>query len=541
MNGAYAFRVEATLRVLLLTNDDGIRETVRRVLLPGHELVPVPDAAAAREKLASGRFDVVLLDASGTDAGSASAAGRDGGDASAPAIVRAIREGADGRSTQVVVLAPRALGAGPAMALLEAGAADVIEHGESLPSRLPLSIRVARARQALEDGQRALIESERDARRDAELASHTKDRFLAFVSHELRSPISAILGWTYLLRAGDLEAADAERVPEIIERSARAQAQLVDDLLDASRILGGKLKLNPRPVEPRLVVEAGIEAVRPAAGARSIDLAARLDTVGAIQADPERLQQVVSNLLSNAIKFSSIGSRVEIHLERDGESIRIRVTDRGRGIEPSALPLVFEPFQKDTRPPGASGLGLGLSIARSIVELHRGRITAESPGPGKGATFTVELPGVPVEAKSTASEPPPEEPGRLDGIVVLVVEDEVATRGMLATLLGCRGAEVRTAGSTADALASIRMSPPLVLVADIRMPGEDGYELIRALRAGEAGRSANLPAIALTALTGLENRNRLLAAGYQVHVTKPVAPERLVALIASLASLPAPA
>jgi PAS domain S-box-containing protein len=391
------------------------------------------------------------------------------------------------------------------------------------------------------------IDEQRRTAEELREANRLKDEFLATVSHELRTPLTAILGWAHLLRAGQLDEKNAAGALETIERNARAQSQLIDDLLDVSRIITGNLRLDVRQVDPGSFIEAAIEALRPAAEAKNVRIQKVMDTgVVSVAGDPARLQQVVWNLLSNSIKFTPKGGRVQVRLERINSHIEIAVSDTGAGIEPEFLPHVFERFrqadQKTTRQHG--GLGLGLAIVRHLVELHGGTVQADSSGEGQGATFVVKLPVVPVHQKEhlelrvhpaardmLASYDCPE---RLEGLKVLVVDDEVDTRELLRVGLGQCGAEVLTAGSAPDALAVIEESRPDLLISDIGMPGEDGYEVIRKVRALPAERGGKIPAIALTAYARTEDRLRALRAGYQMHISKPVELAELVAVMASL-------
>jgi signal transduction histidine kinase/CheY-like chemotaxis protein len=383
--------------------------------------------------------------------------------------------------------------------------------------------------------------------RSAQEANRLKDEFLATVSHELRTPLTAIMGWAYLLRAGQIDDSRAASALETIERNARSQAQIIDDLLDVSRIITGKLRLDVREVDPISFIESAIEAVRPAADAKGVRLQKVIDTgVISIAGDPSRLQQVVWNLLSNAIKFTPKDGRVQVRLERVDSHIEIVVTDTGSGIKSEFLPHVFERFrqadQTTTREHG--GLGLGLAIVRHLIELHGGTVQAESAGENQGATFTVRLPLLPVYQKQETAKrvhPAAREthalfscPERLDGLKVLVVDDEADTRELLKAGIGQCGALVETAASAREALEAIEKNRPQILISDIGMPDEDGYELIRKVRALPAERGGEMPAIALTAYARTEDRMRVLRAGYQMHVPKPVEFAELVAIIASL-------
>jgi PAS domain S-box-containing protein len=398
-----------------------------------------------------------------------------------------------------------------------------------------------------EEERERLLASEQRARAAAEETSRLKDEFLAIISHELRTPLTAIVGWATMLRTNNFDESSTAKALETIERNARTQTQLIEDLMDVSRIITGKLRLHVRQVELAPIVEAAVDAVRPAAGAKNIRLQMVLDPLaGPVSGDPVRLQQVVWNLLSNAVKFTPKGGRVQIRLARVDSHVEVAVSDTGQGIPPEFLPHVFDRFrqadQKTTRQHG--GMGLGLSIVRHLVELHGGTVEAESPGEGQGATFTVLLPVAPVYRSVGVEErvhpaakdtlPSYECPDRLDGLRVLVVDDEPDTRELLQTGLGQCGAEVMTAGSAGEALEAIRRVVPDVLISDIGMPEEDGYELIRRVRELPAGGGGKVPAIALTAYARVEDRMQALRAGYEMHVPKPVELAELVAVAASL-------
>jgi signal transduction histidine kinase len=402
------------------------------------------------------------------------------------------------------------------------------------------------ALRASEEELRVLFQREQEARRKAEEANRIKDEFLSTVSHELRTPLNAILGWTWLLASKEMTGDDLQRAVATIERNARAQSQIIDDLLDVSRIITGKLRLKVGGLDLIQVIEAAVDSARPAADAKAIVLDLHLDPEAAhLAGDPGRLQQVVWNLLSNAVKFTPAGGRVEIRLDREGYDARLRVTDSGMGISPDFLDYVFDRFRQadssTTRTHG--GLGLGLSIVRHLVELHGGTVAAESPGEGKGATFTVRLPMArplrkePMTEPAPAVGPPPaydDGAGRLDGRKVLLVDDERDALEVVSAALEQLGARVASAGSAAEAMREIRRFAPDVLVADIGMPEEDGYSLIRRIRQldGELG---GVPAVALTAYAGEADRQRALSAGFQLHLPKPVEPRELAAAVAALA------
>ncbi len=400
-----------------------------------------------------------------------------------------------------------------------------------------------------EERLRVAFDRERAARAEAEESSRLKDEFLATVSHELRTPLTAVLGWTHLLRDGRLDAQAAAHALETVERNAHAQQQLIEDLLDVSRIITGKLPLDVRRVAPASFIEAAIEAVLPAAEAKGIVLEKSLsEDVAALTGDPARLQQVVWNLLSNAIKFTPRGGRVLVRLRGEGTHAEISISDTGDGIGQEFLPYVFDRFRQadQTTARRYGGLGLGLAIVRHLVELHGGTVRAESEGEGKGATFTVRLPLVPSQKAGDgdgASVPVPravetrravECPDKLDGLRVLVVDDEADTLDLIKVLLAQCGAEVSTASSSAEALGLFAESAPDVIISDIGMPGEDGYELIRRVRELPPERGGRTPAVALTAYARAADRLRVLRSGYQMHVAKPVELAELVAVVANV-------
>jgi signal transduction histidine kinase/ActR/RegA family two-component response regulator len=412
--------------------------------------------------------------------------------------------------------------------------------------------RTAQLRAAAE--QRAeLLNSERAARAEAERASRIKDDFVATLSHELRTPISAILGWTKLLRDNP-DRPDAAYGLEVVERNTRAQARLIEDLLDVSRIVSGKLRLDVQSVDIGEIISAALETVRPAAEAKGVRLQAALDPkVGFVRGDGSRLQQVVWNLLSNSIKFTPKGGSVKVSLQRINSHIEIVVEDSGCGISPDFLPYVFDRFRQGdasiTRT--QRGLGLGLSIVRHLVELHGGTVAAQSAGESRGATFTVALPlsalsdgpDHPQRRHPTAPPAPRIAPTRLSttalaGITVLIVDDEPDTRDLLLRVLSDAGATVLTAGSASEGIRLLAEEAPRVqiLISDIGMPEEDGYTFVRRVRQLPDGRGAasRLPAIAMTAFARSEDRTRAMMAGFQAHIAKPADADEVIATVASL-------
>jgi PAS domain S-box-containing protein len=386
------------------------------------------------------------------------------------------------------------------------------------------------------------------AKRVAEEATRAKDEFLAVVSHELRTPLTAILGWARLLKTGNLDDSSVARALDTIERNAESQSQLIEDLLDFSRIISGKIRLDVGLVELDSLMEAAINVIRPAADAKAIKVQATLDPrAGPVSGDPERLQQVLWNLLSNAIKFTPKGGRVQIRLARINSSVEITVSDTGQGISTEFLPYVFERFRQadNTTTRQHSGLGLGLAITKHIVELHGGTIQAVSPGVGLGASFILKLPVMIVHSAEHFSDAAtvrlpatgviqPVELARLDGVRVLIVDDEHDTRDLLVTVLTQSGAQVNAIATVAEALEILRLKELDLLISDIQMPNEDGYSLIRKVRASEKGQARKIPAIALTAHARASDRLRALSAGYQLHMAKPVEPAELVMAIANL-------
>jgi PAS domain S-box-containing protein len=398
-------------------------------------------------------------------------------------------------------------------------------------------------RKRAEEEREQLLAMERDSRSEAEEANRLKDEFLATISHELRSPLNAILGWSRLLREPDMRGDQMERALETIERNAQAQARLIEDLLDVSRIVSGKLSIQMRPVTLNSTVQGAVADLRLAAEAKGIDLRLTEDEEIKLIGDADRLQQVVWNLLSNAIKFTPEGGRVEVGLKRVGERAELWVRDTGRGISPEFLPYVFDRFRQATRTDARSraGLGLGLTIVRHIVEAHGGSVTAESAGVGLGATLVCKLPLVgagqevvpaidrqqaQLKVKATSS---------LKGIKVLVVDDDDDAREMLVAALNSYGAEVITAAGALKALDALASEKIDVLVSDINMPEIDGYELIRRVRAMKPEQGGRIPAVALTAYARAEDRLRALKSGYQTHMPKPVEPAELEVVVATLA------
>jgi PAS domain S-box-containing protein len=392
-----------------------------------------------------------------------------------------------------------------------------------------------------------LLDSEREARSQAERASRMKDEFLATLSHELRTPLNAVLGWANILRHGNLQGEELKQGLDIIERNARVQAQIIEDLLDMSRIISGKVRLDVQWIELPAVLNESIETLRSTAQAKGVHLRASLDPFARpISGDPSRLQQVFWNLLNNAIKFTPKDGKVEVLLKHASTEVQVSVIDTGEGIAPEFLPYIFDRFQQGdastTRRHG--GLGLGLAIVKQLVELHGGKVRVQSDGLGKGATFSVHLPLTAVYSEpekeghlpeATLRENPPMPEVSLADIQVLVVDDEIDARDLVKKLLEMAGATVSTAGSASEAMEHILAGRPDVLVCDIGMQEEDGYSLIRRLRASEKKEEGVLPAIALSAYARSEDRTKAIRSGFQIHLAKPVEPAELLAVISSLA------
>jgi signal transduction histidine kinase/CheY-like chemotaxis protein len=392
----------------------------------------------------------------------------------------------------------------------------------------------------------ALLAREQAARAEAEAADRAKDEFLTVLSHELRTPLNSVYGWARMLRSGQIGEEAAQRALDAIVRNASAQVQLIDDLLDVSRIITGKMRLAVRPVDLRAVIDGALDTVRPAAEAKALRLQSVLDPHAApVTGDPDRLQQVVWNLVMNAVKFTPRGGRIQIHLQRVNSHVEIVVSDTGVGIAPEVLPFVFDRFRQgdssSTR--RQTGLGLGLALVKHLVELHGGVVAAQSAGAGQGATFVVKLPlsiaelpaGSTPRAHPTAAAQLATGGTRLDGLRVLVVDDDPDALDLASAILGQAGATVRITSSAPDAFDVLRQWRPDVLVSDIEMPGEDGYALIRKVRGLSSEQGGKTPAVALTAYGRVQDRMLSLTAGYHMHVPKPVDPTELTTIIASVA------
>lgn len=400
-------------------------------------------------------------------------------------------------------------------------------------------------RREIADHREELLKIEQAARAEAERIATMKDEFLATVSHEMRTPLTAILGWVQLLRRGDVPQDVIPQAHEAIERNARVQAQLIEDLLDMSRILSGQMKLEIQHVDAWEAIDSAIATTEPAAAAKRITLHRDMDLhAGAVSADPIRLRQIAGHLLSNAIKFTPTGGEVTVKLERVDSLIEFSVSDTGEGIAGEFLPYVFDRFRQQDASTVRKhqGLGLGLSLVKQLVELHGGLVSAKSDGLGKGSTFTVAFPAISAPAVTVEKRPskhdssqPEEPPPSLLGTKVLVVDDDGDTREILRSILAHRGASVRTAASVDEALKSLQDRLPDVLVSDIGMPGEDGYDLIKKVRSLDRESGGRIPAVALTAFARSGDRRRAISAGFHMHLAKPIEPAELVTVVASLA------
>jgi PAS domain S-box-containing protein len=448
-------------------------------------------------------------------------------------FVAALREIVEHGVTRNVRLNPRSASGEVIPTMLNASAL------RDADGRVTGAIGILRDMRAYERVVRALEES----RQELQAADQAKDRFLAMVSHELRTPLTAMLGWARMLRGGILDRATAARALDVIERNTTLQARLIDDLLDLSRIMTGKLQLELQKVDPVDVVQAAIEAVQAGVDAKQITLKAVLDpSAGPIVADPKRLQQVVWNLLSNAIKFTPSHGVIELTLEETAGTVRIAVRDTGSGFNPDLLPNMFKPFHQGTDGRRLGGLGLGLAIVHQIVGLHGGTVRASSAGAGQGATFTVDLPiGREIVETVDAERARRGDASRdivplaaLDGVQVLVVDDDPDARELLTEILRCAGADVVAVGSAAEALGSLHDRRTEVLISDIGMPDDDGYALIHKVRELGPERGGSVPAIALTANARAQDRAHALAAGFQMHMAKPIDPSELTRTVAQI-------
>ena len=519
-------------RVWIVDDSRLAMEACARELAPDHDVECFGDGSEAIERAASGPLpDVVLLDwhmpgISGVE------------------VLRFFR--ASPRTVGLPILVLTSTGTDlDLIEALQAGADDYVAKTcarAELVARIGSLVRTKELRERAETAERelaGLLVSERAARADAESANHVKDDFLATLSHELRTPLNAILGWAQLLRSGTLSPELATRALETVERSAHAQASIIEDLLDVSRIVSGKLRLELLDTDVADAAEQALETLRPVAARKGVELHANIAHAALIAGDAARLQQIVWNLLSNAIRFTRAGGSVTVEVVPTDDVVLVRVADTGEGISAELLPRIFDRFRQgdstSTRTHG--GLGLGLAIVSHLVELHQGSVRASSAGPGQGASFEVSFPRVARVPRKIS--PSPEAPlglMRLDRLNILVVDDDSDSLELLTIALAARGASVSAVPCAKDALDSLAQTAHDVLVSDIMMPEIDGYALIRAVRAGDPRHGASIPAIALSAATREEDRARALAAGFHLHLSKPVEMTSLVAAIARLAA-----
>jgi signal transduction histidine kinase len=518
-------------RVLIADDNADMRRYVVRLLAERYRVEAFADGEAALETARRMPPDLILTDVMMPRLDGFGLLGE-------------VRSDASLRDTPVIMLSARA-GEESRVEGVEAGADDYLVKpfsARELIARVDGHLKMARLRRERE----RLLESEQRARQDAERANRLKDEFLATLSHELRTPLNAILGWSQILERRRDDALTVERGIAAISRSVLAQTQLIEDLLDTSRIISGKLRLERKPVDVADVVAAAVESVMPAANARQILVVKSLDRfAGRVLGDPARLQQVVWNLLTNAVKFTPNGGKVTVTLERRSSQVEITVRDTGVGIAPEFLPMVFERFRQADSSSSRryGGLGIGLTLVEQLVEMHAGSVRVHSDGEGRGATFTVTLPlyepefGEEQWPRDTEGAPTtrPADDAALEGIRVLYVDDDPDARELSEKILADRDADVTLATSADEALTVLRTQRPHVLMSDIGLPEVDGYELIRRVRALPADEGGRIPAAALTAFARPEDRRKALRAGYQSHIAKPVMPEELVALVARLA------
>ena len=525
--------------ILVVDDDAAKRYVVSRILrAAGFEIVEAEDATSALA-LARSNPDLLILDVKLPDG-----SGHD--------VCRELKSRPATASILVLQVSSSFATGLDRVAGLESGADAYLTHPIE-PQELIATVRALLRIRRAEQERSELFAREQAARQEADRANRLKDEFLATISHELRTPLNAILGWVQLLRAGRLDADGRARALETIERNARAQSELIEDLLDMSRIISGKMNLAVKNVDLGSVIGEAVEAVRLAADAKAIQLSAEADlTLGKVKGDPTRLQQVVWNLLANAIKFTPRGGRVMVKATRTNGHAEILVSDNGRGIPPEFLPHVFERFRQaesSTRR-AQGGIGLGLAIVRQLVESHGGTVRAESEGIDCGATFIVSLPRDAVISSTVlaeSDEPPRATPPRpvslarpaLNGIKVLVVDDDRDARELTATVLRHASADVWEADSAEAALRALERVQPDVILCDIAMPDRDGFDLIAAIQALPPPQR-DIPMAALTAYAKSEDRNRVLDAGFRAHLAKPLDPADIAAVVAELAGAAVP-
>jgi signal transduction histidine kinase len=529
-------------RILLADDNADMRDYVQRLLAGRYEVEAVGDGEAAVQAARERRFDLVLSDVMMPKL--------DGF-----GMLHALRSDEETRTIPVILLSARA-GEESRVEGMGAGADDYLVKpfsARELLARVESHLNLQLERKRSEEKLQQLMLLEQQARASAEVANRVKDEFLAMLSHELRTPLNAIVGWTHLLKSGTLRESDQARGIEVIGRNASAQRAIIDELLDVSRIITGKLRLDPTPIDPVNVVEGAVDAIRPAAFAKEIEIVVSIErNRGLVVGEAVRLQQVIWNLLSNAVKFTPKNGQVEVKLTVAGKYFEITVGDTGEGIEPEFLPYIFDRFrQADTsarRKHG--GLGVGLSIVRSLVELHGGEVWAMSDGPGRGSTFTIRLPIMGLsdaEALAAGDTTPMDSrwkqkdqaanddvhPSLLSGLKVLAVDDQQDTRDLITLALVKYGADVKVSDSATAALQTIGEWQPHVIISDIGLPEMDGYDFMRALRKLE-GDERRIPAIALTGYAGAIDESKALNAGYELHFSKPINLSELAHAIAKL-------
>lgn len=520
-------------RIWLVDDSPLEREIARRLLAEQYEVEVFVDGPPVIERLASGeRPDVLVLDwhmpqMSGLE------------------VCRFLRERFDEASLPILVLTATG-GQDDLLEGLAAGANDFVTKAFD-PAELRARVgTLARAR-LLHDSLKKTELATRRAREAADEANRAKDVFLATVSHELRTPLNSILGWARLLSEGTLDRETLSRGLATIQRNAQIQVQLIEDILDTTRAISGKLHLELATLDLAQVARAAFDAIKPSADAKQLELSLSLPEAGLrIRGDSDRLQQAIGNLLANAVKFTPSGGRVRVELSHSEHAVSVSVHDSGKGIAKQFLPHVFDRFRQedDAAARRHSGLGLGLALVRHIVAAHGGSVAAQSEGEGRGASFTITLPSDERRRSQSGESDRPSPPpvvvdhglpvGRLSNFKILVVEDDDDARDLLVTVLTQQGAKVSQAGNASEALSRVAESVPDVMISDIGLPGEDGYELIRAVRARGFAATA-LPAIALTAYSRREDQRLALQAGFQAHVAKPVEPAVLVAVVADVA------
>lgn len=531
-------------RILLADDNSDMRDYVSRLLATKYDVEAVGDGEAALESARARKFDLILSDVMMPKL--------DGF-----GLLHALRADERTRTTPFILLSARA-GEESRVEGMEAGADDYLIKpfsARELMARVEAHLQLQRERKRSQEKLEQLMALEQKARASAELANRVKDEFLAMLSHELRTPLNAIVGWTKLLKSGTLAESDRVRGIDVIDRNASAQRAIIDELLDVSRIITGKLKLESQPIDPVAVVDASIDAIRPAALAKNVEIITSIERNGGlVVGEAVRLQQVIWNLLSNAVKFTPKGGQITVQLQVEGGSFEISISDTGEGIAADFLPYIFDRFsQADTSSRRRhGGLGVGLSIVRSLVELHGGVVSAASDGPGKGATFTIRLPiigladadlkqrdaGDPLidsrwKLKGHVSEEDCP-PGLLSDLRVLAVDDQQDTRDLIVLALTRYGADVKVTDSALAALKMVTDWQPHVIVSDIGLPEMDGYDFMRALRKLE-GDGKRIPAIALTGYAGAVDESKALNAGYELHFSKPINLSELATAIAKLA------